>query len=63
MANDPERVVITGVSRGLGLELARGFAARGVRVFGCARNARAIEALAKPTIFMTLHLQHVRITP
>ncbi len=38
-------VVITGVSRGLGLALARQFAARGFSVVGCSRDARDTERL------------------
>lgn len=37
-------VLITGGSRGLGLLLARGFAARGARVAICARDARELQA-------------------
>ena len=36
-------VVITGGSRGLGLELARAFAAEGARVAVCARTAEDVE--------------------
>lgn len=38
--------VITGCSRGLGRAMATGFAARGWRVAGCARNAGAVAELA-----------------
>jgi NAD(P)-dependent dehydrogenase (short-subunit alcohol dehydrogenase family) len=41
------RIVITGVSRGLGRSLAEGFVAAGHVVFGCARSAEAIEALRR----------------
>lgn len=39
-------VLITGVSRGLGAALARGFVRRGWRVAGCARSAGSLERLA-----------------
>jgi len=38
-------VIITGVSRGLGRAMARGFASRGHTVAGCARSKEAIESL------------------
>ena len=38
--------VITGISRGIGHELAHGFAAAGARVAGCARTAGAAEKTA-----------------
>lgn len=38
-------MLITGVSRGLGLALVRAFAARSVRVVGCARGAEAVRSL------------------
>lgn len=38
-------VWITGVSRGLGRELARGLAARGYLVAGCARSLESVESL------------------
>ena len=41
------RIVITGVSRGLGLALAEGFIAAGHVVYGCARSSGAIALLAK----------------
>lgn len=40
-------VVITGSTRGLGRELARGFAATGWRVAGCGRSAGSVEAIAE----------------
>ncbi len=43
--SDRRRVVITGVSRGLGLALAEGFAHEGHVVFGCARSSVGIDAL------------------
>lgn len=39
------RIVLTGVSRGLGRVMAAGFIAQGHQVCGCARNATAIQAL------------------
>lgn len=42
----PKNIVITGVSRGLGQAMALGFAARGHRVFGGARDADAIKSLS-----------------
>ena len=41
----PKRVVITGVSRGLGRALVEVFVARGHVVFGCARSADLIAEL------------------
>ena len=38
-------IVVTGVSRGLGKAMAHGFLSAGCRVFGCARNSRAIGDL------------------
>ena len=43
---DSRRIVLTGVSRGLGLAMTRGFAEAGHTVIGCARNAEAIANLA-----------------
>ena len=40
-----KRIVITGVSRGLGRALVDGFVARGHVVFGCARSTEAIAEL------------------
>jgi NAD(P)-dependent dehydrogenase (short-subunit alcohol dehydrogenase family) len=40
-----KRIVLTGVSRGLGRALVEGFAERGHIVFGCARSAAKIEDL------------------
>ena len=42
----PRRIAITGVSRGLGLSLARGFAREGHVVLGCARSTEVIAQLA-----------------
>jgi NAD(P)-dependent dehydrogenase (short-subunit alcohol dehydrogenase family) len=41
-----KRIVLTGVSRGLGLAMAEGFIAAGHTVFGCARSASSLQALA-----------------
>ena len=43
---DRRRIVLTGVSRGLGLAMAEGFISAGHTVFGCARSADAIDALS-----------------
>ena len=43
----PKRIVLTGVSRGLGLAMAEGFIGRGHTVFGCARSADAIDGLRR----------------
>lgn len=45
MAKRSRRIVVTGVSRGLGAALVGEFAAAGHAVAGCARDAAAIEAL------------------
>ena len=42
-----KHVLITGCTRGLGLAMARGFAARGWTVSGCGTNASAAAALTK----------------
>jgi NAD(P)-dependent dehydrogenase (short-subunit alcohol dehydrogenase family) len=42
-----KRIVITGVSRGLGRALVDGFIARGHVVFGCARSTEAIAELRR----------------
>jgi NAD(P)-dependent dehydrogenase (short-subunit alcohol dehydrogenase family) len=48
MAKDKrKRIVITGVSRGLGRALVEGFAARGHVVAGCARSVQAVEELRR----------------
>ena len=44
--NAPRRIVITGVSRGLGRALVDGFATLGHSVCGCARSGQAIAELA-----------------
>jgi len=43
--NEPRKIVITGVSRGLGRALAEKFVSLGHRVAGCSRNAAAIQQL------------------
>jgi NAD(P)-dependent dehydrogenase (short-subunit alcohol dehydrogenase family) len=43
----PQRVVITGVSRGLGRALVDGFITRSHVVFGCARSADALAELRR----------------
>ncbi len=40
-----KRVIITGASRGIGLAIARAFAAEGARIAICARSAEAIAAI------------------
>jgi len=47
VASGKRRIVLTGVSRGLGRAMCEGFIARGHVVLGCARSARAIAILAK----------------
>jgi NAD(P)-dependent dehydrogenase (short-subunit alcohol dehydrogenase family) len=47
MAASSKTVVITGVSRGLGLAMAEALIERGHTVVGCARNQRAIAGLAR----------------
>lgn len=43
----PRRIVVTGVSRGLGRALVEGFAERGHTIFGCARSAEAVADLSR----------------
>lgn len=43
----PRHIVLTGVSRGLGLAMAEGFIAGGHTVWGCARSKKAIEELRR----------------
>ncbi len=47
MTAAPKRIVLTGVSRGLGRAMAEGFIARGHVVLGCARAAAAIAEWQK----------------
>lgn len=47
MPADHKRIVLTGVSRGLGRAMCEGFIAAGHVVLGCARSAEAIAALGK----------------
>lgn len=42
-----KRIVLTGVSRGLGRAMCEGFVAGGHSVFGCARSREAVAALQK----------------
>jgi len=42
-----KRIVLTGVSRGLGLAMARGFAELGHTVYGCARSEAGLRELRK----------------
>ena len=46
-ATASKRIVITGVSRGLGLAMAEGFIAGGHTVWGCARSKKAIDELRR----------------
>jgi len=46
---DSKRIVITGVSRGLGRAMAEQFLAGGHTVFGCARDERALQAWRERT--------------
>ena len=46
-ATAPRRIVVTGVSRGLGRAMAEGFIEAGHTVFGCARDATRLAALAE----------------
>jgi len=46
MSTESRLVLITGASRGLGRAMALGFAARGHRIVGCARDAVALAALS-----------------
>ena len=47
MASRKRRIVLTGVSRGLGRAMCEGFIAKGQVVLGCARSAQAIAALTR----------------
>jgi NAD(P)-dependent dehydrogenase (short-subunit alcohol dehydrogenase family) len=57
-----KRIVVTGVSRGLGNALVDGFIARGHVVFGCARSAKAIAELRRrfppPNGFAVVDVTH-----
>lgn len=58
--SDTKKIVITGVSRGLGREMAKGFAARGHTIAGCARSADALKSLRtklpSPHLFETVDI-------
>lgn len=62
MTSSPRQIVLTGVSRGLGLSLAEGFVAEGHVVHGCARSANAIAQLrerwASPHSFEALDVSN-----
>jgi NAD(P)-dependent dehydrogenase (short-subunit alcohol dehydrogenase family) len=47
MASPIKRIVVTGVSRGLGRAMVEGFLARGHVVLGCARSKEAIQELRR----------------
>lgn len=47
MPSTPKRIVITGVTRGLGLALTEGLIEKGHVISGCGRTAAAVEALSK----------------
>src|SRR5690606_4541140 len=42
-----KRVIVTGASRGIGLAIARAFAAEGARVAICARSLEAVETAGR----------------
>ncbi len=44
-AKSPRKIVLTGVSRGLGKAMAAGFIDEGHHVYGCSRNASAVKQL------------------
>ena len=46
-SSEPRKVVVTGVSRGLGRAMAEEFMARGHAVAGCVRSAKALEELKR----------------
>ncbi|HEY1600755.1 MAG TPA: SDR family oxidoreductase [Pirellulales bacterium] len=62
MLQDRKIIVLTGVSRGLGLALAEGFIERGHTVCGAARSASAVATLAKrwpaPHRFTAMDVAH-----
>ena len=46
-ATAPRRIVLTGVSRGLGRAMAEGLIARGHVVLGCARSPQPVDELRR----------------
>jgi NAD(P)-dependent dehydrogenase (short-subunit alcohol dehydrogenase family) len=44
--SEPKKVIITGVSRGLGRSMVEGFVSAGWTVAGCARSAKAVKELS-----------------
>ena len=46
-ATSAKRIVLTGVSRGLGLAMAEGFIEAGHTIYGCARSEKPLAALRK----------------
>ena len=61
-ASQTRRIVLTGVSRGLGLAMAESFIEQGHTVHGCARNAQSIAELSKrfsaPHRFESIDVAH-----
>ena len=47
MADKKRVIVLTGVSRGLGMAMAEGFIERGHRVWGCARSEEVVKKLTR----------------
>lgn len=58
----PKNIILTGVSRGLGLAMADGFIEAGHTVWGCARDAVAVEKLRRrwpaPHAFEAVDVSH-----
>ena len=57
MADSKKIIVLTGVSRGLGLAMAEGFIERGHTIIGAAHDKQAIAALSKRWLAPTNSLQ------